>query len=34
MEKRSVGELKNDRPWNVTENDKHGNIHVKHVNGD
>ncbi len=31
--RKGVGEFRNDRPWNITDYDKHGNILGKYVNG-
>ena len=31
---KGVGEFRKDKPWNVTEYDKNGNISGKYVNGE
>ena len=31
--RKGVGEFRNDRLWNITDYDKHGNIIGKYVNG-
>ena len=31
---KGVGEFRKDKPWNVTEYDKNGNINGKYLNGE
>jgi len=34
LEQKGVGEFRKDKPWNVTEYDKNGNISGKYVKGE